>query len=111
MVSCWTVCSRQHESLCCWRSACRQLQLQPPARRLSEATNGVRGWATWTFFSASAALSEGALSDIAAEALKRDNVLLAVHRLATNDRCAAKVRCSRESTVLLQLTACCDSWR
>lgn len=29
--------------------------------------------------------------DIAAEALRRDGVLLAVHFLAANDRCAAKV--------------------
>lgn len=34
--------------------------------------------------------SEQALVDIAAEALRRDGVLLAVHFLAANDRCAAK---------------------
>lgn len=30
--------------------------------------------------------------DIAAEALRRDGVLLSVHLLAANDRCAAQVR-------------------
>ncbi len=32
------------------------------------------------------------LADVAAEVLRRDAVLLAVHRYAANDRCAAKVR-------------------
>jgi hypothetical protein len=35
---------------------------------------------------------EAVLLDIAAEALKSDGVLLSVHLLAANDRCAAQVR-------------------
>ncbi len=46
------------------------------------------------------------LLDIAAEALKSDGVLLSVHLLAANDRCAAQVRWNLPCAVLVPLAVC-----
>lgn len=45
------------------------------------------------------------LLDIAAEALKSDGVLLSVHLLAANDRCAAQVR-GQPSFAVMPLAVC-----
>lgn len=43
--------------------------------------------------------------DIAAEALRSDGVLLSVHLLAANDRCAAQVRWAQPPSAVLPLAA------
>ena len=47
------------------------------------------------------------LLDIAAEALRSDGVLLSVHLLAANDRCAAQVRWNQPRAVAVPLSVCC----
>jgi hypothetical protein len=47
------------------------------------------------------------LLDIAAEALKADGVLLSVHLLAANDRCAAQVRWNQTCAVVVSTAVGC----